>query len=679
VSKNVSFLVFTTLFTALCGAAWTYTGSFLPPAGDASIWFYGGLFALLVAKFIIEYRFTQPNDVIVNCLAAFVAISTLNSPPNQLWWEILRWSALGFAVVSLLLAWDHGREVKLAQSPGRTFVYRLVTRLGSAEVLFSFVFLLGLVSYTDLQQASDKVFVAIWGAILLATKLGLGTWPSTLAMGRRPKREIIGMTHSFLSPNVVYCRKLVARAVKAHELVAFAASGRGSPDCFGMVIDEMPSATDTLVTVALLHRSVSDACLSHDSILVSLSSDDLAKARESLGAAYPDNAAKIVGTVAEGTRISQLRFEVFGSPSIFAGSLLAVDADQKPVFYQVFEGVIEEEPTLKESTRAFVEGEAEQIGTWNAELGGFETHNWVAAQRSLVRNVDMDVAPPAYQLKADEITIGTIPNSHYPANIDVSDLVLFHTGILGVTGSGKSFLAYNLIEECAQRGIKVVCVDPTGDYQRHLADAALLPTLGHLKNFLDSTDHFIGIIEPTPGQQHPIEQTKRLSQACLDWCAAKRTDDDVLHPKPKVLVVLEEAHLLVPEWNFNPQRNLQDIVSATSQIVLQARKYGLGFLVISQRTANVVKSVLNQCNTIISFQAFDETGFDFLKNYMGSYHVRSLPNLKQRHGIVVGKASLSHRPVMVRFNDQERHLREHPAEPMPQPPPAQAEGGQVGK
>ena len=507
----------------------------------------------------------------------------------------------------------------------------------------------------------------IWGAILLAANLGLGSWPSAISFGSGPKREIIGVPHSFLSPSVVYCKKLTARTVKPHEIVGFAKSVRGPAHCYGMIIDERPSATDTLVAVALLRQSVSDACLSQQSILVTLSQSDLAAARESLGAAYPDNVAKIVGTVAEGTRIGQLRFEVFGAPKISAGSLLAADVGEQPVFFQVFEGKIQEGPTLKESARAFVEGEAEQVGIWDAQLGGFETHNWVASERSLVRIIDAEVAPPAFELKPYEITIGAIPNSLFPVNIDLNELVLFHTGILGVTGSGKSFLAYNLIEECARRGIKVVCVDPTGDYQRHLQDAVLLPSPGQLKAFLDSADHHIGIVEATLGQQHPIEQTRAVAQTCVDWCASKRTDEDILRPTPKVLLVLEEAHLLIPEWNFNPQQGLQNKVSATSQIVLQARKYGLGFLVISQRTANVVKSVLNQCNTIISFQAFDETGFDFLRNYMGSYHVQSLPNLKPRHGIIVGKASLSRRPVMVRFFDQERKLREHPAEPMPQP------------
>ena len=141
-SKNISLLIFITLLAALCLVTWLYTGSVAPPAGDASIWFYGGLFAILISKFITEYRFTKPNDVIVNCVAAFIAISTLNSPPNDVWWETLRWGALTLAALALLLAWNPTLEIKLSQSPVRAILYKLITRLGSAEVLFSFVFLL---------------------------------------------------------------------------------------------------------------------------------------------------------------------------------------------------------------------------------------------------------------------------------------------------------------------------------------------------------------------------------------------------------------------------------------------------------------------------------------------------------------------------------------------------------
>jgi hypothetical protein len=315
-----------------------------------------------------------------------------------------------------------------------------------------------------------------------------------------------------------------------------------------------------------------------------------------------------------------------------------------------------------------VEGEAEQVGIWDGDRGGFDTHDWVAKERSQVRLIGPDSPAPAYELKPSEMRLGQVPNSNFQVNIDINDLVLYHTGILGVTGSGKSYLTFSVVEECAAKGIKSVCIDPTGDYQRHLQNAVLLSGSQAINAFLNSPDHKIGIIETASNSAvHAIDQALKASQVCLDWCRKNRQDDEILNPKPKVMVVLEEAHLLIPEWNFNPVASLRDHVSAHSQVVLQARKYGLGFLVVSQRTANVVKSILNQCNTIISFQAFDETGFEFLKHYMGTFHVNSLPNLKARHGLLVGKASRSRRPLMVRFNDQDRALCQNPAPAMPLP------------
>jgi hypothetical protein len=92
-----------------------------------------------------------------------------------------------------------------------------------------------------------------------------------------------------------------------------------------------------------------------------------------------------------------------------------------------------------------------------------------------------------------------------------------------------------------------------------------------------------------------------------------------------------------------------------SQIALQGRKYGVGLLVIAQRTANVSKSVLTQCNTIICFQAFDETSFNFLGNYIGKDLVHALPNLKPYHAIVTGKAVKSSIPMIVDLTREIAH------------------------
>ena len=69
-------------------------------------------------------------------------------------------------------------------------------------------------------------------------------------------------------------------------------------------------------------------------------------------------------------------------------------------------------------------------------------------------------------------------------------------------------------------------------------------------------------------------------------------------------------------------------------------------MVIAQRTANVSKTVLTQCNTIISFQEFDKTSSEFLSNYFGQGIASVLPNLKFRQAIAAGKALKSNLPMI---------------------------------
>jgi hypothetical protein len=70
---------------------------------------------------------------------------------------------------------------------------------------------------------------------------------------------------------------------------------------------------------------------------------------------------RVAGSVTKGTNISQLKFELIGSPPINTGSLPRVTSSDNPVFYQVFDGLIEEEKTVHDSTRAFVEGLGDRL------------------------------------------------------------------------------------------------------------------------------------------------------------------------------------------------------------------------------------------------------------------------------------------------------------------------------
>ncbi|MGH7746043.1 MAG: hypothetical protein ACREQ5_14910, partial [Candidatus Dormibacteria bacterium] len=75
----------------------------------------------------------------------------------------------------------------------------------------------------------------------------------------------------------------------------------------------------------------------------------------------------------------------------------------------------------------------------------------------------------------------------------------------------------------------------------------------------------------------------------------------------------------------------------------------VGLLVIAQRTATVSKTVLTQCNTIISFSCFDDTSLGFFKNFFGKSHTDAIPNLQYLQAVIFGKGVKSQRPIIVQI------------------------------
>ncbi len=129
----------------------------------------------------------------------------------------------------------------------------------------------------------------------------------------------------------------------------------------------------------------------------------------------------------------------------------------------------------------------------------------------------------------------------------------------------------------------------------------------------------------------------------------------------KVLLVFEEAHSLIPEWNSVASEGDKSATNGTAKVILQGRKYGLGSLVITQRTANVSKSILNQCNTIFALRVFDDTGKGFLENYIGEDYADTLATLEERHAIAIGKGLKLKQPVIIQLNDKKHVIPQQTA------------------
>jgi len=144
----------------------------------------------------------------------------------------------------------------------------------------------------------------------------------------------------------------------------------------------------------------------------------------------------------------------------------------------------------------------------------------------------------------------------------------------------------------------------------------------------------------------PVEITKVITEIVLELLQDKMTD------KARACLVFEEAHSLIPEWGSVTSEGDKSATNGTARAILQGRKFGLGCILISQRTANVTKTILNQCNTIFAMRTFDDTAKGFLSNYIGSDYAELLPSIQERQAVFYGKASTCENPVLIRLNDK---------------------------
>ena len=373
------------------------------------------------------------------------------------------------------------------------------------------------------------------------------------------------------------------------------------------------------------------------------------------------------------------------------------------VLYQIVGGLTKEEVVQQKNTFGYLRAQAQQIGIWNAEDEKFKQCAWLTNINEPVYLENIS----DYQIQVD--SVGHFPHSNYQAKIsNINEMVTHNTAILGILGVGKSMLAIELVERMIASGIKVICLDLTNQYATELGEfydqnyeeaclqdlqaasekdrevfsnnpeeGGSLPNLSQaiyddLVIFLDSANprrlkiynpsSFVATKQQREPSQYkegntwrrgaglftttPVEITKIITEATLDILSDEMTD------KARACLVYEEAHSLVPEWNSVVNEGDKNATSGTARAILQGRKYGIGCLLITQRTANVTKTILNQCNSIFAMRTFDETGKEFLSNYVGRDYASALSSIPERHAVFFGKASSCENPVLIRLNDQ---------------------------
>lgn len=671
---------------------WIVRGHLLPRPEDG-IWFQFGLLLVVLGSFFLEPHFSKPTDVVANSIAVTVTLLAVSNRSDFILWKVMiliSVALLILALLSMVLSKLDLDERSFRYRVSR-FAYNISTFLGQGRLLFSVIFVLAVASYFPTASREFMYLLFFWGFIIITGPSGLANLVDRIITSLKGKStRIIGTTIGIIQPNIVLAKlSKEGENLSRFQPVLIHMSELEKMGKIGLTLGDFILEDEKWIRILLIEsdgiqlpRDMSDneRTIYYKKGSISLISEERLpeQIKESFLWRHKDS---IVGFVEENSNIGRLVFEVFPNPDVELeeGHLLKIKIRGRDVYYQIIDGITESEGLKKKSKSGFIRGIAQQLGTWNQTTYGFDNFGWVPPLNSPIyiikenEEVQCSLAP-------GEFILGNIPKSKFPVVYNMSELISHHTAILGITGCGKSWLVYSLIEEIANLDIKTICIDFTCDYKEDLA--ALNPRIlgteeeinrinesleraeqnrneypgtirqinSELKtiveNFMNSQDK-IAIFElPDISSTFSIlEFTQMFLQTIFNFARENRGEQNIC-------MVLEEAHTVIPEpatftGVWGDYGASKQIVGKISQIALQGRKYDVGFLVIAQRTANVTKTVLNQCNSVIAFNAFDDTGMTFLRNYLGADMVKMIPNLKKFQAVTVGKAFKSRNPLVV--------------------------------
>jgi hypothetical protein len=675
------------------------------------LWFYTAAVSLLLGDLVVNPYYVGPRDSLAFAIPGAIAIwFIVPAIPQSDLAEAALWFCLGVGAVALISM--------LLQSPSPSDSSRIsvwlrefLQTIGHPKVVLSLVFALALIEF-HLQDPAETLLVGGAWAVLVGVQPERPLyWGWQRLWFSKSLATDLGSVVAYQTPGIMLVRNEALESVEfGTPLVCRDANG---PPHLVVALDYVGRDDGLLLRCLEVgergegESELKDLSKHLGPDRVGRTTGDQLLKLPTAGKRIEDYRETLIGIVDQNTDVERLYFEIVREADIEEGHLVEADIRGKRVIYQIVNGLTKEEVVHRKHAYGYARADATKVGVWDASSYRFVSSKWLPNLNSPVLRPPPATTPP--QLN----TVGQFPGSKYPIGIrNVGDLVTHNTAILGILGIGKSMLAIELVERMLAGGIKVVCLDLTNQYAAELApwlnaeaehasterviaagnedrdhfadnpeDGGSFPHLKHalaveLRDFMRAGDLHLKIINPARfgATRQDIEpKTYRDESGAWQRTAPLWTVtsvqvtqvvaetllhlvQDMMTDEARICLVLEEAHSLVPEFSNITNDGDRNATNGTARAILQGRKYGFGCVLVTQRTANVTKTILNQCNTVFAMRTFDDTGRAFLANYLGSRYADVLPSLGAREAVFFGKASTCENPVRVRLNDRDEFL-----------------------
>lgn len=680
----------------------------LPTGGLESVWLLSAT-ALWFLTLLSAPWFLPPRDSIANGIGALSVLVTIELARVQHFQpelNVLRWFGVAYAIIivtlSLVALFLHDRPHPTATS---RLIYRTVGIFGKAEISYTIAALISVVGAYQGNFASMASLLLLWVIFIVAKPVetlgaAIQTWRSEKAsiIGESSVGTIDRIDH----PNIVRVRLTGGSGWQQHNL--YVAAMPDGHQHYVMALFAQPQGVEVIGTGLCVAKLAEPVVLASGLVAHSHDADLAAEFIETMSGTKD---AKLIGFIVENSTIGVINFEIAMTSALEEGEVVYARLDGREVFYQILDAVTSEE-SFDQNPRGTHIVRAAQLGCY--EVGkGFVKYPWLPAMNTpLFGAKERDFQQG--QISPREFPIGIVPSTNITLTANIDDLVEYHTAILGVTGTGKTELALDIVREAVARGTKVFCVDFTGDYRQRLADLnPIFPaptqqeaddletklfaaetgaygagaekkalkdavdglrasTTAQIEAFLVGNDS-LAILElrEITNTKASLRLTELYLSTIMGWARSHRR-------ARQILLALEEAHTIVPETGGSGfDFDTQWVVSRIGQIALQGRKYGVGLLVVTQRTALVSKTILSQCNTFLTHSLIDQTSLNFLESVYSAQHTRLIPNLPNLHFLAFGKALSAERPIMLRreFDQAKKVASDQLRQPLPDDPPAQ--------
>jgi len=662
------------------------TGLVSPLGTSAGLWVLAAAAYWLLVLVTTPF-FNPPKDSLATAISVLLLLIPVSLPATSPYFgtlQALSYFTIGLSVLvglfALIAIFNQGRGTYLS-----SISYQLSEKLGRGEILFTPIVVISALGFYEGNLEWALMVMGFWVVMVVSRPVELVIqlfhYAKSLLSGEAVVVRAIGSIQRIDDPNIVRVTLFDGQSEWTSGKVFIAHLPNGERryvlPLFPQVQNEETMGTGLLcakVTVLPFKTSVGR--------VYEYVEDGLAaKLLTEVGNESGDG--EIAGIVCEGSKIGSIKFQVIHGKQLEKGKIVCATVRGKKVYYQLLDADTKEEHFQQNPLGMHV-AYAAQLGFYDP-AEGFKKFPWLPEMNQPVFLVSADSTVEPV-LKANEFVIGKVPSTGFQVPVVLDDLIEYHTAILGKTGTAKTELAFDIIREALKRNTKVFCVDFTGEYKTRLedcspeiidvdsADQKKLETLlfaidakgfkadaeqaevkkllgekikpeivAKIEAFLKENKSSLGIFQlaEITNTRTTLRLTELYLSAIMNWAREHRK-------KRKILIVLEEAHTIVPEAYGTFDSNTKWVVERIGQIALQGRKYGVGLMLISQRTALVSKTVLSQCHTYFTHELIDKTSLEYLNGILSLEYVQAIPTLRFLEVIAYGKGVKSEHPVLLK-------------------------------